>query len=190
MSCFKYSPGALPLTTHFLQLILLDAAKIEESTDCISAYDDDLKILIWNKACEQKYGISKEKALHRNLLHLFPHIEQDYRVQCLRKCGQEQESFFFSNLPLLYSTGFYSQAILPLHTSDETVIGSLNIVRDGEHERIRKEDLVQPLYCQQGIQAAMRADRLLKCFKDRGGLNPSRSLCRLFIDRPYSSSTA
>lgn len=128
-----------------MQLSLLDADKIDQSPDCISAYDDDLTVLIWNKACEKKYGIPKEKALHHNLLHLFPHIKDDYRLECLHKSTRKAESFFFRNLPLLYGNGIYSQAILPLHNEERELIGSLNIVREGEYYRIKKEDLVRPL---------------------------------------------
>jgi PAS domain S-box-containing protein len=129
-----------------LQFFLLDTNKIEQSPDCISAYDSDLRILVWNAACEKKYGISKEEALSQNLLHLFPHIEEDYRVRCFRRSVQEQQSFFFPNLPLLYGAGIYSQLVLPLHNDTGEVFGSLNIVREGEYRRIKKEDLVQPLY--------------------------------------------
>lgn len=139
-----------------MQLSFLDADTIEQSPDCISAYDNSLAIVIWNKACEKKFGIPKAQALHQNLLHLFPHIGEDYRVQCFRKCLQQQESFFFANLPLLYNAGIYSQMILPLHNKEEGVIGILNIVREGEYLRIKKEDLVQPLYktsCKPAIKA-------------------------------------
>lgn len=50
-----------------------------------------------------------------------------------------------SFLPLLYGNGIYSQAIRPLHNEEKVVIGSLNILREGEYHRIRKEDLIQPL---------------------------------------------
>lgn len=128
-----------------MQRSLLDADKIEQSSDCISAYDRDLKIIIWNKTCEEKYGIPKEEALSQNLLRLFPHIAQDYRVDCFRKSLQEGESFFFANLPLLYTTGVYSQVILPLHNERQEVVGTLTIVRNGEYQRIKKEDLIRPL---------------------------------------------
>lgn len=126
------------LISNLLAAFLFDAAKIEQSTDCISAYDDDLTILIWNKACEKKYGVLKEEALGHNLLHLFPHVREDYRVACIRKCTQKEESFFFPNLPLLYGVGMYSQVILPLHNEEDEIIGSLNIVREGEYKRIKK----------------------------------------------------
>lgn len=128
-----------------MQRSLLDADKIEQSSDCISAYDKDLKIIIWNRACETKYGIPKEEALSRDLLGLFPHIAQDYRIGCFRRSLQNDESFFFANLPLLYTAGVYSQLILPLHNEQKEVVGSLSIVRDGEYLRIKKEDLIRPL---------------------------------------------
>lgn len=126
-------------------LYQFDAGKLENSPDCISAYNQDLMILIWNSACEKKYGIAKQEALGRNLLHLFPHIEDDYRVRCFRKSIQQEQSFFFPNLPYLYGKGLYTQVILPLRNAEQQVIGSLNVVRDGEYRRIKKEDLLNPL---------------------------------------------
>ena len=104
---------------------------------------------MWNAACERHYGIPKEAAIGQNLLDLFAHIEQDYRVECFRRCLAEQQSFFFPNLPLLYGTGVYSQVIMPLHNEDREVIGVLNIVRSGEYHRIKKEDLIYPLRLQE-----------------------------------------
>jgi PAS domain S-box-containing protein len=128
-----------------LHLSLFDTLKIEQSTDCISAYDAELRILIWNRACEEKYGISKQDAIDHYLLQLFPHIEHDYRVACLRTCLREGQTFFFPNLPFLYGSGVYSQAIVPLHNEGREVIGTLNIVRDGEYPHIQKDHLLQPL---------------------------------------------
>lgn len=101
--------------------------------------------MVWNRACARKYGISKEAALGHNLLELFPQIASDYRVTCFRKSAKEGQSFFFPNLPNLYSEGMYSQVILPLHNEQKRLMGTLSIVRNGEAERIRMEDLVKPL---------------------------------------------
>lgn len=48
-------------------------------------------------------------------------------------------------MPLWFGNGIYSQAILPLVNEEREVIGSLNIVREGEDYRIRKEALILPL---------------------------------------------
>jgi PAS domain-containing protein len=138
-----------------LHFSLFDTHKIEQSTDCVSAYDAELRILIWNKACEEKYGIPKEKAVHQSLLHLFPHVEHDYRIACLRTCLREGQAFFFPNLPFLYGSGVYSQAIVPLHNEHHEVIGALNIVREGEYDRIHKGELLHPLL--HGAEATISA---------------------------------
>jgi PAS domain S-box-containing protein len=124
---------------------LFDASLIEQAPDCISGYDAALNITIWNSACEKKFGLSKEQALGKPLLTLFPEIEKDHRLQCLQKAAQEGASFFFSNLPYLFEDGFYTQAIIPLHDKNRQVFRVLNIVRDMttvSEARIKKEDLL------------------------------------------------
>jgi hypothetical protein len=63
------------------------------------------------------------------------------------KSLQEGASFFFANLPYHFESGFYTQAIIPLHDDNRAVKAVLNIVRDvtGKELRMKKEDLFNPL---------------------------------------------
>lgn len=123
---------------------MIDLKKIENSADCISGYDDHMKITIWNIAVAKKYGIDKEKALGSDLLELFPRIKDDFRVRCFRESARENKVFFFSALPYAYEQGFYTQLILP--DKQKKHFSVLSIVRN--HTRnghFLKKDLLDSL---------------------------------------------
>lgn len=121
----------------------IDFSRIDDSTDCISGYDLQLNIVLWNKTIARKYNISEEQAVGKNLLELFPFISKDdFRVKCLRQAMEEKKSFFFSYLPYIHSTGNYTQLIKPVNHHCRV----LNIVRDHEaDEKYVREDLLKPL---------------------------------------------
>jgi PAS domain S-box-containing protein len=125
----------------------LDQNNIEHSTNCISGYDSQLNIIIWNKACEKKFSISKEDVIGKPLLTFFPFIVNDYRVQCFYKSLQEGTSFFFTNLDYHYSDGLYHQLILPLQNDQEEIVSVISIVKDIDQPQyhINKDDLLNSI---------------------------------------------
>ncbi|MBS1587955.1 MAG: PAS domain-containing protein [Bacteroidetes bacterium] len=126
---------------------MFDFAKIEQSNDCISGFDENLNLVIWNGAVERKYQMPKADVLGRNLLELFPQIVNDFRVTCFRESIADRKSFFFSSLPYQYDHwGIYTQLIIPAKHPLPGNIKVLSIVRDhSEHERYMRNDLLQPL---------------------------------------------
>lgn len=115
----------------------LNEKLVNAATECISAYDKKLFITLWNKACESKFGISAEEAVGRHLLHLFPHIINDYRVQCLQMAADAGKTYYFPNMAYMYAEHFllYSQYICPLRENGE-ITGVVNIVRDHPEEEM------------------------------------------------------
>jgi PAS domain-containing protein len=109
----------------------LDLKKIDNATECISAYDNSLHVTLWNRACVEKFHIEAKKIIGKYLVDLFPYIENDYRVGCLRTAANEGQSYYFPNMAYLYTEQqqFYSQLIKPLREGDK-LIGVINIVRD------------------------------------------------------------
>ena len=127
----------------------LDDEKIESSTDLISMYDKDLVVLKWNRACEKKFGIPAEKAINHSLHELFPdyNLKEDYRYNCLVEAAHAGKSFYFPGLPYKYHEGIYYQAIVPLKNNPTTIVGALNVVRDGDYVtgKVTKRDLLVPI---------------------------------------------
>jgi two-component system, NtrC family, sensor kinase len=118
-----------------MHLPTLNQQLIYNASECISAYDDRLFITVWNRACERKFGVSEKEAVGKQLFDLFPHIEKDYRVKCMKEAITLGKSFFFSNMVYQYTNQphYYSQYIRPFKHSTGTV-GVINIVRDHDQE--------------------------------------------------------
>ena len=127
----------------------LDDEKIESSTDLISMYDKNLVVLKWNSACAQKFGIPAKNAIGRHLSEIFPtyNLKEDYRYTCLVDATQDGKSFYFPGLPYKYHEGIYYQVIVPLKSNASTIVGALNVVRDGIHVtgKVTKRDLLVPI---------------------------------------------
>ena len=127
----------------------LDEEKIEASDDMITMYNKDLVILRWNPACEKKFGIPANKAISKKLEDLFTDldIKKDYRYDCLYQAANQGKSFYFPDLPYRYREGNYYQAIVPVKTPEDGVIGALNVVRDSSDviQKITKRDLLVPI---------------------------------------------
>jgi PAS domain-containing protein len=127
----------------------LDDEKIQASTDLISVYDSDLVVLKWNQGCENKFGIRAKNAIGRTLAEIFPtyNLKEDYRYNCLVDAARDGKSFYFPGLPYRYHEGIYYQAIVPLKANASTIVGALNVVRDGVHVtgKVTKRDLLVPI---------------------------------------------
>jgi PAS domain-containing protein len=106
-----------------------DIDKLEASSLCISVYNKALDIILWNKACEEHFRLRKADVTGKNLFSVFPFIEDDYRVSCLRGAF-EGRSYFFPSIPSRFSKGFCTQYILPHQTENNKVLSVLNIVQN------------------------------------------------------------
>lgn len=106
-----------------------DTDKLESSPLCISGYNKDLDIILWNKSCEEHFQLEKSQVLGKNLLSVFPFIEDDYRVKCLHGAF-DGRSYFFRKMPYRFSKGLYTQYILPCQAEGEKVESVLNIVQN------------------------------------------------------------
>ena len=125
----------------------LDENKIRNSADMISMYDLDLRITCWNPVCERKYKVTESKAMGKKLTEIFPFLEGDYRLNCIRDAIELGKSFYFPGMTYHYSEGRYYQAITPLKRGDKSIVGALNVVRD-ESDIISpplKKDLLLPI---------------------------------------------
>lgn len=121
----------------------LDLEKIGTTSDLVSQYDRDLRIILWNPACEKRFSISREQAIGKRLTELFPQVENDFRVVCLKRSANEGLSFFFSNMPYAHNNGFYTQVIQSLKINDQPAF-TLNVIREHKEEfvRINKKNLL------------------------------------------------
>jgi PAS domain-containing protein len=130
-----------------------DIDKIEASSLCVSVYNKALDIIIWNKACEEHFRLRSAEVVGKNLFSLFPFIEDDYRVVCLRGAF-EGRSYFFSKIPYRFSKGIYTQYILPFRVEGGKVQSVVNIIQDLDGtESMTAEQLVSGLSAEKLLQA-------------------------------------
>jgi PAS domain-containing protein len=123
---------------------MLDIEKIEQASDCIAGYDYSLRIVLWNNSLAKKYGISKEYALGKHVLELFPHVKGDYRLRSLQQSIEEDQVYFFPSLPYVFEPGLYSQLVIPETLNGQAIV--LSVVRDHvADEYFSKTDLLGPL---------------------------------------------
>lgn len=110
---------------------MLNLEKVRNAQECISAYDQQLNITLWNPAMEKRTGVAEKEALGKCFLDLFPHTRNDQRTKFLNIAMSTDQSFFFPNMIYLYLQPFtyYTQYIQPLKQYGK-VIGVINIVRD------------------------------------------------------------
>lgn len=130
-----------------------DIDKIEASPLCISAYNKTLDIILWNKACEEHFRLRSAEVLGKNLFSIFPFIEDDYRVVCLRGAF-EGRSYFLPKIPYRFSKGVCTQYIHPFRAEAGKVQSVLNIVQNlNGTDSMTAEQIVSALTADSLVQA-------------------------------------
>ncbi len=130
-----------------------DIDKIEASSLCISVYNKALDIILWNKSCEEYFHLHSSAVLGKNLFSIFPFIEDDYRVVCLRGAF-EGRSYFFPSIPYRFSKGLHTQHILPFQVENNKVLSVLNIIQNlNGTAPMTAEQLVSGLLAEKLLQA-------------------------------------
>jgi PAS domain S-box-containing protein len=94
----------------------------------INAFDHDHSIVLWNKKCEQVFGIREQQAVGRVLGDVLPYTKKSEKMDLLERALMGNEVHVpnskFHHHPLRYE-----QKLVPLRDNKGDVIGVLNIVR-------------------------------------------------------------
>ena len=101
---------------------------VESSIDRIMALDTNLNYIIWNKNCENYYGIKKEDIIGKNVLELFPMFKADPIYQDCKKAlrGESIHIPVKENDTHKYSESF----LIPIKDDREQVSGILWVMHD------------------------------------------------------------
>jgi PAS domain S-box-containing protein len=102
---------------------------VEHNGDLIGVMDTELRILLWNKAYEDAFGLPKEKVLGKKLTDVFPYIENDIKIGLVKEAlyGKEtkrKELTFLKN----QRTGEIS--FIPIKDANGNIEGVLSIIHD------------------------------------------------------------
>jgi PAS domain S-box-containing protein len=89
---------------------------IETSQTCISAYDSDLRIRIWNHASEKAFGVNAADALGRNVFEVLPSFRETGNESAMRAAlrGQTVSQEFNFSSPDAELNGIYEAVYAPL----------------------------------------------------------------------------
>lgn len=124
-------------------------ALIENNTDGVVCFNRDNKILLWNKAMELMFGISRQDALYKNFFSIF---------SCLTESGNEVNfQIVFDGIPVhptnkFYhidntgKTGYFNADLFPLRNDDERIVAIAAIFHPITEKKNAEEKLNESLY--------------------------------------------
>jgi PAS domain S-box-containing protein len=113
---------------------------LDNTSDGISAYDQEGKITLWNKALEERTGVSKAQAIGQKLFNLFSQYEGTVMQQAIEKV-RNGEKVFLHDVPLAHRTGYYEASLTPLIDKNGQTIGWLTVSRDITARKLAEEKL-------------------------------------------------
>jgi PAS domain S-box-containing protein len=102
---------------------------LDSSVDLIGVYDTEMRILAFNKKCEQIYRMKKEEVLGRKFTEVFPHSEDSQAYRDLSRAirGQMIHNVRYRAMEL---DKYYENYLIPLRDLKGEIYGVLLIAHD------------------------------------------------------------
>ncbi|MEX6689794.1 ATP-binding protein [Danxiaibacter flavus] len=116
----------------------------DASIDRLMAIDTDWKIIAWNKTTEILSGILRDEVLGKNLLKVFPQLEQDEEIMSGFRLAMDGIKSFIPAAEGKFNRDYYENHFIPLEDEDGKRIGVMNIMHDVAH-RIKAEQQLHKL---------------------------------------------
>lgn len=117
----------------------------DASIDRLMAINNEWEIISWNKAAETITGIKKEDALGKNLVELFPQLQNDTETMHAYTLAFQGKKCFLPAKPETFNRSFYENHFIPLFDDNKNIIGVMNIMHDVSH-RIKAERKLEQLH--------------------------------------------
>ena len=102
---------------------------VESSVDRIIAMDRNLNYLVWNKKCEEYYGLKKEDVIGKNVLEIFPSTQNTTTYDEFRKVLRGETI----HIPARKEEGndkFHEIYLIPVKNEKDDIIAILWILHD------------------------------------------------------------
>lgn len=116
----------------------------DASIDRLMAIDTCWTIVAWNKTSELISGISRVDVLGRNLLEVFPQLEQDEEMMSGFRLAMDGIKSFIPAAEGKFNRDYYENHFIPLDNEDGRRVGVMNIMHDVAH-RIKAEQQLHTL---------------------------------------------
>ncbi len=118
------------------------STKIINSThDGIVAHDCQLRYTIWNPAMERLTGVSRQQAIGKKILEIFPYLETSPITGCIDRVLLG-EGYSYPELPVILRSGrpgYVHCRHTPLFDEEGKVVGGLGVIRDVTEEKEAKD---------------------------------------------------
>ncbi|HEX4372889.1 MAG TPA: PAS domain-containing protein, partial [Puia sp.] len=121
-----------------IALIRLSEMLNDASIDRVMAINAEQKLIAWNKTSENISGIKKEELIGKNLMEIFPQLQQDAEIISAIENAMKGRTSFVPSKPGSFNRNFYENHFIPLKDKDENILGVMNIMHDVSH-RIKAE---------------------------------------------------
>ena len=103
---------------------------IDSDPAMILAYDENLRIIAWNKKSEEGTGIKKEDAMGKHPFDLFPEYNNEQWKSAFNSVLKEGKVIHYSKVPFKRIKGYGEFWLIPLRNSKREIVGILSITRD------------------------------------------------------------
>jgi PAS domain S-box-containing protein len=129
------------LSLQLNQRIQMAEALIENIKDRVIITDADNNILLWNKPCEDAYGIKRSQALKQNFFDVFPKLKVEDELEYFKKVF-EGETIRLTEIKSVVHKGYFNQQMIPLwNEGNKEVVGIIHIAQDITREFELKKSL-------------------------------------------------
>jgi PAS domain S-box-containing protein len=134
---------------HLLKQELHRRAHLAESLtdnilDRVVITDTDNSILLWNKRCEEAYGVRKDKAIGRNFFDVMPALRTAGDIALFNR-ALSGEAVHQSHRQSSIRREFHDLHMVPLRDEEGTVTGVLHMVHDVTREFELNQNLSERL---------------------------------------------
>src|SRR3954469_18243405 len=102
----------------------------DASIDRLMAINTDWEIISWNKTSESITGIKKREALGKNLVDLFPQLQEDIELMHAYTLAFQGNKSFLTAKADTFNRSYYENHFIPLFDDDKKIIGVMNIMHD------------------------------------------------------------
>ena len=103
---------------------------IDNDPAMVLAYDENLKIIAWNKKTEENTGFKKEEVMGKNPYDIFPEYKNEKWESAFNLVLKEGKKIHYPKVPFKRMKGFGEFWLVPLLNADQHIIGILSITRD------------------------------------------------------------
>lgn len=106
----------------------------ENILDRILITDVHHSIKVWNKACEEIYGLAGDEVIGKNFFDVFPNLKTEEEISLFNRALKGERIFIKANRSIT-TRGYYDLYLLPMWDNDHSEVnGIVHILHDVTHE--------------------------------------------------------